>query len=133
MIPAARLHTLLEQWARWIKQGRPVGPGASGFDSMIHMMMVTGCQFSGGQSGPRAPNVGLASVEQVIDTAVVKLAAGDHPMRAKVLRVEYGVVRLKNVRDPKQEHLAHALGMSVRTYKRNLAAAREHVSQTLEK
>ncbi|MGL4508080.1 MAG: hypothetical protein ACRCUF_20350 [Aeromonas sobria] len=91
---------------------------------------------SGGASLP------MDTIEIRIEAAVMKMAA-ENQDRADVLRLECraGWLRVSQRRglvnfDPSgllQFDMAHALGMSLRTYKRRLAEAREVIIQELER
>lgn len=119
------LERRLELWARWIVSGCNE---RSGFASMLEMMMSTRCQFSGG-GGPPSDEL-----ESSVEAAVISLAAEDGKA-ALILRVEYGAWALRSLSNasiqPKQMDKAHALGVSLRTYKRKLAKARKHVGDHL--
>lgn len=117
------LERRLELWARWIVTGCNSSRG--GFASMLEMMMVTRCQFSGGGGEPRD------EIETAVEAAVMSLTAGDESA-ALVLRVEYGAWAPKSLDGATtQLDKAHALGLSLRTYKRKLAKARKHVAEYL--
>lgn len=116
------LERRLELWARWIVTGCN---SRSGFSSMLEMMMVTRCQFSGGGGEPRD------DIETGVEAAVMSLTAVDK-VAALILRVEYGAWAPKSLDGaPTQLDKAHALGLSLRTYKRKLAKARQHVANYL--
>ncbi|UAN65888.1 hypothetical protein KGP16_27320 (plasmid) [Serratia sp. JSRIV006] len=112
------LDRVLEMWARWVWRGYSGG----GFCSMIDMMMTTGCVFNGGGRGPA-----LWSVEAEVEAAVMALAAVNGSA-ARVLRYEYGAWALRGLDEKaKQIDKAHALFMSLSTYKRHLAKGRAFV------
>lgn len=116
------LERRLELWARWIFNGKTE---SSGFASMLEMMMVTRCQFSGGGGAPRY------DLEADVEAAVISLRMTDGSA-AKILEVEYGAWVPKSLDGAtKQLDKAHALGLSLRTYKRKLAKARKHVADYL--
>lgn len=117
------LERRLELWARWIVSGCNSSRG--GFASMLEMMMITRCQFSGGGGEPRD------DIEASVEAAVILLTAADRTA-ARILRVEYGAWAPKSLDGATtQLDKAHALGLSLRTYKRKLAKARKHVADYL--
>lgn len=119
------LDHVFELWARWI---RGTDLGGSGLGSMLEMMMVTGCMFSGGGGNPA-----LHTVQAEVEAAVMQLAVEDRSA-ANVLRYEYGAWVLEvNGLDKKVRQIdkAHALFISLPTYKRRLAKAREFVADQL--
>uniref|UniRef100_A8GLP6 Uncharacterized protein n=1 Tax=Serratia proteamaculans (strain 568) TaxID=399741 RepID=A8GLP6_SERP5 len=121
------LDYVLELWARWVNDSYS---GGSGFGSMLEMMMVTGGVFSGGGHSPA-----LYSVQAEVEASVMALAAVDRAA-ADILRVEYGVGYILPGRldkKPRQIDKAHALLISLRTYKRRLSKAREFVLNDLRK
>ncbi|MFA9209481.1 MAG: hypothetical protein ACEQSN_15015 [Yersinia sp. (in: enterobacteria)] len=117
---------LLELWARWIQNG--CNEGRSGFASMLEMMMVTRCQFSGGGGGsPRD------EIETGVEAAVMALTAED-AKAALILRIEYGAWEIRTLDcSSTQLEKAHALSLTLRTYKRKLAKSRSFVADFLEK
>lgn len=130
------LDDLLEAWARWCHSGGVVpGSGAS----MLAKMIDGKGLITFGSGGGSAP---MDSIEARIEAAVMKMAA-ENQDRADVLRLECraGWFRVSQRRglvnfDPSgllQIDMAHALGMSLRTYKRRLAEAREEIIQELER
>lgn len=64
------LDYLFELWALWVRNGCNA---RSGFASMLEMMMVTRCQFSGGGGAPND------SLETSIEGAVTALTLVDAP------------------------------------------------------
>lgn len=121
------LEQRLELWARWIVGGCN---SRSGFASMLEMMMVTRCQFSGGGE-PKD------QIEMEVEAAVMSLTNCDEKA-ARILRIEYGAIE-NGAWAPKsldkahtQMDKAHALGLSLRTYKRKLAKARLYVAERIE-
>lgn len=134
--PRGALDELMESWARWCQAGKVV-PGCG--TSMIGKMMDNqGLMHFGG--GPRRDPL-VECVEARIEAVVVTLAS-EAPEQADVLRLEYGagvreVVQRLGLRgyDPRtagQFETARALGMSLRTYRRRLAAARAKLEQGLD-
>lgn len=116
------LERRLELWARWIFNGKTE---SSGFSSTLEMMMVTRCEFSGDGSVPSY------DLEADVEAAVMSLRMTDGSA-AKILEVEYGAWVPKSLDGAtKQLDKAHALGLSLRTYKRKLAKARKHVADYL--
>ncbi|CAI2030352.1 Uncharacterised protein [Serratia ficaria] len=119
------LDAVLEQWARWI---RADGYGGSSFGSMLEMMMITGCMFSGGGRGQA-----LWTVEADVEAAVMALAAADRNA-ATVIRIEYGAWDLGGLdKKARQIDKAHALFISLSTYKRCLAKGRGFIAAWLSK
>lgn len=117
------LERRLELWARWIING--CNSRGAGFASMLEMMTITRCQFSGGGGEPRD------DIEAGVEAAVMSLTAVDKDA-ARILRVEYGAWAPKSLDGATtQLDKAHALGLSLRTYKRKLAKARQHVASYL--
>lgn len=118
------LEDLLEMWARWIVNGCNQ---RGGFSSMLEMMMVTRCQFSGG-GGPPSDYL-----EMSVEMAVTSLATQDKDA-AYILRVEYGAVTHWSLGEATDQLTrAHALGTTLRTYQRKLKKAREFVRAYLKK
>lgn len=127
-----RLERQLDAWARWVVDGRqermPPSLLARWMDGKGHIV------FGGGTSLP------ADVLETVIEAAVVKMAT-THPLRADVLRLEFGagcyaVAERRGIKgyDPRnmsQTKHALALGMSVRTYRTRLAEAKTLVHQAL--
>lgn len=125
----------LELWARWCFQG---GELASAGRSMLAKLIDNkGEIFFDGGGGSTEP---VDSLEAKIESAVVAMFALE-PMRADVLRLEYGagwwqVADRRKIEgyDPRgvgQFENAHALGISLRTYRRRLAEARKIVETTM--
>jgi len=124
------LDELFELWARWcfaggVQPDTPPSLLARWMDSKGHMV------FGGGGCAP------TDTVEERIEAAVLAIAASE-PTTAEVLRWEYGVWsqgvghwRGKDATALKQADKAAALGMSLRTYRRRLAAGRATVEQRL--
>lgn len=116
------LERRLELWARWRVTGCNE---SSGFSSMLEMMMVTRCQFTGSSGGPRD------DIEAGVEAAVMSLRIVDNTA-ARILEVEYGAWAPKSLDGATtQLDKAHALGLSLRTYKRKLSKARQHVANSL--
>ncbi|SPW74383.1 Uncharacterised protein [Escherichia coli] len=99
----------------------------SGFASMLEMMMVTRCQFTGGGGAPND------SLETSIEGAVTALTVVDETA-ALVVRIEYGAWEIRGL-DINAPHIdkAHALSLSLRQYRRKLAKARAYVVDYLKK
>lgn len=117
------LDYLFELWARWVRNGCNA---RSGFASMLEMMMVTRCQFSGGGGAPND------SLETSIEGAVTALTLVDETA-ALVVRIEYGAWEIRGL-DTCAEQIdkAHALSISLRQYRRKLARARSFVTDYLK-
>ncbi|EIY9888895.1 hypothetical protein [Escherichia coli] len=109
------LDSLFELWALWVRNGCNA---RSGFASMLEMMMVTRCQFTGGGGAPND------SLETSIEGAVTALTVVDETA-ALVVRIEYGAWEIRGL-DINAPHIdkAHALSLSLRQYRRKLAKAR---------
>nr|WP_247751353.1 hypothetical protein [Citrobacter portucalensis] len=107
----------------WVRNGCNA---RSGFASMLEMMMVTRCQFSGGGGAPND------SLETSIEGAVTALTLVDETA-ALVVRIEYGAWEIRGL-DISAPHLdkAHALSLSLRQYRRKLAKARSFVTDYLK-
>lgn len=126
---------LLEAWARWCHSGSVVS--SSGSSMLAKMIENKGFMTfsSGGGTSPL-----IDSIEARIE-AVVMVMANQNQLRADVLRLEYGAGWLSVAKrlglcgyDPKymgQFENATALGVSVRTYRRRLAAARDQLQREL--
>lgn len=125
------LDELLELWARWCFGGytsNVLGPSllARWMDSKGHMV------FGAGSAGP------TNSVEERIEAAVFSLSARE-PVTASVLRWEYGIASevwgwrgdSATAKALTQADKAEALGISLRTYRRRLAAGRAEVEARL--
>ncbi|HGE7088428.1 TPA: hypothetical protein ACGB3K_005168 [Klebsiella aerogenes] len=117
------LDYLFELWALWVRNGCN---SRRGFASMLEMMMVTRCQFSGGGGAPND------SVETSIEGAVAALTLVDETA-AVVVRIEYGAWEIRGL-DINAPHIdkAHALSLSLRQYRRKLAKARSFVTEHLK-
>lgn len=117
------LDYLFEQWALWVRNGCN---SRSGFASMLEMMMVTRCQFSGGGG---APNDAL---ETSIEGAVALLSTSDETA-AVVVRIEYGAWEIRGLDlNAPQITKAHALSLTLRQYRRKLTKARSFVTEYLK-
>lgn len=129
------LDSALELWARWCFQGGALV--SSGRSMLAKLIDNKGEIFFGGSGGSSEP---ADSLEAKIEAAVLAMFAVE-PMRADVLRLEYGagwwqVAERRRIEgyDPRgvgQFENAHALGISLRTYSRRLAEARETIETTL--
>lgn len=100
----------LELWARWVISG---GHEQRGFQSVIHMMMVTQCVFSGGGKPAGIPADGI---EADIEAALLALRQSDMPA-ANAVRVEY-------MRQGTQLQKAMSLQLTLRTYRKHLQKGR---------
>lgn len=128
-----RLDRALELWARWS------WPESAGFGSksmLAKLIDNKGELFFGGSASVSGP---VDCLESMIEAAVLSMFVAS-PLRADVLRLEYGanwwaVVIRRDISGYEQEGIgqfekSEALGMSLRTYRRRLAEARETI-QTL--
>jgi hypothetical protein len=125
----------LELWARWSLPGGAV----SGGRSMLAKLIDNKGELFFGSGGPGG-GMPVDGIEWAIEAVVLSMFTTD-PMRADVLRLEYGAAdyqvadRRKIVDyDPAgldQYQKAHALGISRRTYMRRLAEARETLATQL--
>lgn len=124
----------LELWARWTYADHVA---AGGRTMLAKLIDNKGELFFGGGGGDGMP---ADSIECTVEAAVFRMFAAD-AMRADVLRLEVGaawwlVVARRKIAgyDPRgigQFEKAHALGISLRTYKRRLAEARADIAQQL--
>lgn len=117
------LDYLFELWALWVRNGCN---SRSGFASMLEMMMVTRCQFSGGGGTPND------SLETSVEGAIAALTKIDETA-AIVVRIEYGAWEIRGL-DISAPHIdkAHALSLTLRQYRRKLAKARSFVTDYLK-
>jgi hypothetical protein len=132
------LDELLERWARWCDSPSDACSGGSGGSMLARLIDTRGDLMFGGGGGPSGP---VDTIETNIEMAVVSLGA-QNQMAADVLRLEcvagwWQVTARRKIRgyDPRglgQLQNALALGVSVRTYRRRLAEAREYVAQRLK-
>jgi hypothetical protein len=133
------LDELLESWARWCDSPSDVvSYGGSGGSMLARLIDTRGDLNFGGGGGPAGP---VDTIETNIEMAVVSLGA-QNQLAADVLRLEcvagwWQVTSRRGIRgyDPRglgQLQNALALGISVRTYRRRLAEAREYVAQRLK-
>jgi hypothetical protein len=130
------LDKLLHAWAAWCFGG--IGGVGSGSSMLAQLIDKKGEIFFGGSTGSSGPADGI---EQQIEGVVMEMAAKSLE-QADVLRLEYAAgwwwvcERWKiNDYDPStasQLDRARAMGLSWRTYKRRLAAAREMITERLE-
>lgn len=131
------LDQALDAWAYWCDQGRPV-MGAGGRSMLARWMDSRGHLIFGGGT---AESVAM-TLESAVESAVFELFCAA-PLLADVLRLEYlagwrevAERRALGSYDPRgmqQTDIALRLGLSVRTYRRHLAAARGHVENVLTK
>lgn len=117
----AHLKELFDSWARWVHQGGLL-PGGS---SIMAKMIDSKGFMSFGSGGGRGPSPDC--IEAQIETALMKLNE-KHSDAVYVFRLEYGAIRRAGF-DPEQTQTikAHALGISVRTYRRRLDLCTRHV------
>lgn len=126
----------LEAWARWCEGGK-VAPRAGA--SMLSKMIENHGLISFDQAGPSTPN---DTHETLIESALMTLSV-TNLVAVDVLRLEVGAgcqavaVRygVKNY-DPRamgQEQRANVLNVSLRTYRRRLAEAKQTVSNLFYK
>lgn len=131
------LDSLLESWADWCVSG-DVGLRSS--KSMLAKMIDNHGLVNFSSGGCQAPVID--SIESRVE-GVVMVMASNNQLMADVLRLEYdagfaAVLRRRAIHnyDPEtmgQFEKASALGISVRTYRRRLAEAREQVINQLSK
>lgn len=134
--PETALDKLLHAWAAWTYGG--IGGIGSGGSMLAQLIDKKGEIFFGGSTGSSGPADGI---EQQIEAAVMQMAAKDL-QQADALRLEYcagwwWVCERWSIKDydpstASQLDRARALGMSWRTYKRRLAAARDMIAERLE-
>ena len=122
------IDALLDDWVDWVHRGGNAG----GFQSVLHKMMVTGCQtVSGGGSSPE-----IHTIEADIEAALFVLANTQpydlNLLRVNVLRYEYGALSLGWPHDASQLDKAHRIGISLRTYRRHLKHCKDHLVTTLK-
>lgn len=128
-----RLDSALELWAVWNMQD---GAQATGRTMLAKLIDNKGELFFGGSGPADGPACGL---EITIESAVVKMFAAN-PLRADVLRLEYGAAYWQVAQRRKipgydwrggQFEKSQALGISLRTYRSRLAEARSTISLLL--
>ena len=132
------LDKVIETWARWVESGKIEGGAGGGLSILARWMDSKGDLQFGDQGG--ASSVPLDLLEQTIEGSVVKMATVSLD-QADVLRLEFGagiyqVCARRGIRgyDPRlanQERKATALGLSLRTYRRRLAEAKDLIDQAL--
>ncbi|MNM21441.1 hypothetical protein D3C81_318010 [compost metagenome] len=130
---AERLNALLESWARWSEGGGAYVLGGGGKSLLARWMDTKGYIVFGGSAGSASVN---DEIEARINDLVTQLFA-ENELRADVLRLEYSagwyvVTVRRSLRgyDPRgldQLQKAYHLGISLRTYERRLAEAREFI------
>lgn len=133
--PESALDKLLHGWAAWTYGA--LGGLGSGSSMLAQLIEKKGEIFFDGPSGPSGPADGI---EQRIEAVVMEMAAKSLE-QADVLRLEYAaglpqVFERRKIQDydpstASQLDRARALGLSWRTYKRRLAAAREMIIERL--
>lgn len=135
--PVGPLDSLLESWAFWCEgDSRLLGTGLS----MLARLIDGKGEILFGASTPGSSQPHDA-METRLESIVVAMASESQD-RADVLRLEYSagwwnVCKRRQIRayDPRgtdQMMRAHALGMSLRTYKRRLAEARAVIETKLK-
>lgn len=117
----AHLKELFDSWARWVHKGGLLPGGSS-----IMAKMIEGkgfIQFGSGGGRALSPDC----IEAKIECALMGLSQ-TNPQAVALFRLEHGALRQKGF-DPQQTQLrkAHALGISVRTYRRRLAVCTNHI------
>ena len=118
------LEPLFESWARWVHQGGLV----AGYGSIMEKLITNRGVMCFG-SGKGAPVVDC--IESRIEAALMQLAV-TNPQAVEAVRVEYGAVFIKGLKpDAVQFDKALKLGISLKTYKRRLKSARDHVADSL--
>lgn len=130
------LDELLEAWVRWCHAGGILP--AMGASTIAKLMENKGNITFGSGGHQHAPIID--SVEANIEAIVMNMAH-QHPLQADVLRLEYGagwtaVAQRQSLRGYHSTNMgqfekAQALGVSVRTYRRYLATAREQLTKKL--
>ena len=133
--PESALDKLLHGWAAWCAGG--LGGIGSGSSMLAQLIDKKGEIFFDGPSGSSGPADGI---EQRIEAVVMEMAAKSLE-QADVLRLEYAaglpqVCERRKIQDydpseSTQLDRARVLGLSWRTYKRRLAAAREMIIERL--
>lgn len=130
------LDSALESWARWVDRGGFAAP--AGRSMLAQLIDGKGEILFHNKGGSREP---LEARELRIEGVVLRLAEASL-LRADVLRLECGagawaVCKRRGIRGYDFEHdmgqfgRAHALGISLRTYERHLAAARAAIADEL--
>ena len=133
--PESALDKLLHGWSAWCFGG--FGGLGSGSSMLAQLIDKKGEIFFDGPSGSSGPADGI---EQRIEAVVMEMAA-KNLQQADVLRLEYAagwwwVCERWKIQDydpatATQLDRARALGLTWRTYKRRLAAAREMIIERL--
>jgi len=128
-----RLDNALELWAAW---NMPDGAQATGRTMLAKLIENKGELFFGGSGPSGGP---ADSLESTIESVVLKMYV-ESPLRADVLRLEYGAAYWLVAARRKipgydwrggQFEKSQALGVSLRTYRSRLAEARDTISTTL--
>lgn len=127
------LDDALELWSRWCYPDSPASAGRSMLAKLIDNKGELLFGGSGGSSGP------ADGIESRIESVVLTMFSAD-PLRADVLRLEYGAgwwevasrrrIARYDWRAGQFEN-AEALGISLRTYRRRLAEARQMIQDHL--
>lgn len=118
------LESLFHDWARWVHQG---GVSDSGHSIIAKLMATRGVLIRGsGHGGP------VDCVEAEIEVALARINQ-QKPAAVTLFRLEYGAIRQPGF-NPEQTQIlkAHALGISVRTYKRRLSAVKNFIVEQLK-
>lgn len=117
------LDAYLELWARWVHSG-----AVRRSTSIMQIIMEQG-SFARGCSGSRA--LVTDCVELTIESSLLRLKEQNKDA-VIVCRYEYGALIIKNLPvEAKRVDRALRLGMSLRTYNRRLAEAREWLTGCL--
>ena len=134
---AGAIDSLLESWAEWLEGDTALLGG--GLSMLARLIDGKGEILFGNSSGSSQPN---DTMESRLESIVMAMAACK-PDRADVLRLEYSagwwsVCRRRGIKsyDPRgtdQMQRAHAMQLTLRTYKRRLAEARAEIEEQLRK
>lgn len=121
------LDALLESWARWVHAGSLFHQGTS----IIGLMMDNrGLMGSGNKNSGRAL-LGIDTKEAQIEALLMHLSNAK-PECVEALRLEYGGIWIKRLPNPaKQADKAHALGISLRTYRYRIAETKTYLRKNL--
>lgn len=133
--PESALDKLLHSWAAWCAGG--LGGIGSGSSMLAQLIDKKGEIYFDGPSGSSGPADGI---ELRIESVVMEMATKSLE-QADVLRLEYAAgwwqvcerwkIQDYDPAESTQFDRARALGLSWRTYKRRLAAAREMIIERL--
>ena len=125
MLGSRQLENLLEQWADYIKGGRQL---QSGMKSTLASLMKYKGEPPRSHFQTIVPDLDRDQEPQRIELLVCRLN-DIKPKQALVLRTEYGLTRQHDSRG--QMHRAAKLQIPLRTYCRNLAAAKQALNTWL--